>query len=38
MYRVDVQVGMYRGAHPQIPMIQIVAKQLNVKGTCKFST
>jgi threonine dehydrogenase-like Zn-dependent dehydrogenase len=28
----DVQVGMYRGAHPQIPMIQICVKQLNVKG------
>ncbi len=32
----DVQVGMYRGEHPQIPMIQICVKQLNVRGMNQF--
>lgn len=32
MWDLDVQVGIYGGKHPQIPMIDIASKQLNVRG------
>ncbi|KAL4861580.1 hypothetical protein BDV12DRAFT_203873 [Aspergillus spectabilis] len=33
-----VQVGMYRGKHPQINMMEICVKQLNVRGTIRYTT
>jgi D-xylulose reductase len=33
-----VQVGLYMGQHPEIPMIQVVSKQLTIKGTFRYTT
>ena len=33
-----VQVGLYMGKHPEIPMMEIVSKQLNVRGTFRYTT
>ncbi|OQU93639.1 hypothetical protein CLAIMM_00121 [Cladophialophora immunda] len=32
-----VQVGMYRGKHPEINMMEVCIKQLNVRGTIRYT-
>lgn len=33
-----VQVGMYRGKHPEFPIMDVIVKELNVRGTFRYTT